>query len=206
MHRILTIPATHNIGFLSWKNCWFIRLEFVILCFTLFNKLHSSQKFVQGRLTFFYLSRGAQHPSGPENPLKSIDFTGPGGLAPIAPHEYAPDSSVQSGLAHFDLFWKRLSLRESVRNAEEYLDLFQLGPRIKSKIELRIWVSRDTFIFLNQERVPLTTLTSSTFQTTFIHRGPSPLNLIYSKIFWYAPMPTPKKRKKEKLKDIEIRL
>ena len=28
---------------------------------------------------------GAQHPFGPENPLKSIDFTGPGGLNPIAP-------------------------------------------------------------------------------------------------------------------------
>ena len=33
-----------------------------------------------GGLTFFYLSMGrAQHPLGPENPLKSIDFTGPGG-------------------------------------------------------------------------------------------------------------------------------
>ena len=34
----------------------------------------------------FFLSRGrAQHMLGPENPLKSIDFTGPeGGLAPIA--------------------------------------------------------------------------------------------------------------------------
>ena len=36
-------------------------------------------------LKFFYLSRGAMHPLGPENPLKSIDFTGPGGLTPIAP-------------------------------------------------------------------------------------------------------------------------
>ena len=33
------------------------------------------------------------HPLGPENHLKSIDFTGPwGGLAPIAPPEYAPDA------------------------------------------------------------------------------------------------------------------
>jgi len=31
-----------------------------------------------GGLKFFYLSGGgAQHPLGPENPLKSIDFTGP---------------------------------------------------------------------------------------------------------------------------------
>jgi len=34
----------------------------------------------------FCISRGDQHPLGHENPLKSIDFTGPvGGLAPIAP-------------------------------------------------------------------------------------------------------------------------
>jgi len=33
---------------------------------------------------------GAKHPLGPENPLKSIDFTGPGGLSPIAsPPDYA---------------------------------------------------------------------------------------------------------------------
>ena len=33
-----------------------------------------------GPINFFYLSRGggAQHPLGHENPLKSIDFTGPG--------------------------------------------------------------------------------------------------------------------------------
>ena len=37
------------------------------------------QEFVQGGLKLFYLSTGAQHPLGPENPLKSIDFTGQGG-------------------------------------------------------------------------------------------------------------------------------
>ena len=37
------------------------------------------QEFVQGGLKFF--SRGAQQPLGHENPLKSIDFTGPGGGA-----------------------------------------------------------------------------------------------------------------------------
>jgi len=38
-----------------------------------------NQEFVQGGLNFFYLSRGgAQHPLGPEKPLKSMDFTGPG--------------------------------------------------------------------------------------------------------------------------------
>jgi len=38
------------------------------------------QDFVQGwRLTFFYLSSGAKHPLGSENPLKLIDFTGSGG-------------------------------------------------------------------------------------------------------------------------------
>ena len=31
---------------------------------------------------------------GPENPLKSIDFTGPGGLAPIAPPEYASELTL----------------------------------------------------------------------------------------------------------------
>ena len=43
------------------------------------------QEFVQGGLHFFLFPGGAQHPLGPENPLKSIDFTGPGGLAPLAP-------------------------------------------------------------------------------------------------------------------------
>ena len=42
------------------------------------------QEFVQGGgLNFFLFPGGAQHPLGPENPLKSKDFTGPGGgLAP----------------------------------------------------------------------------------------------------------------------------
>jgi len=39
-------------------------------------------EFSMGGLTFFFFTGGA--PVGPENPLKSIDFTGPGGggLAP----------------------------------------------------------------------------------------------------------------------------
>jgi len=37
-------------------------------------------------LKFFSFQGGARYPLGYENPLKSIDFTGPGGgLAPIAP-------------------------------------------------------------------------------------------------------------------------
>ena len=45
-----------------------------------------------GGLKFFYLSMGrAQHPLGPENPLKSMDFTGPEGAKPYSPHpEKAP--------------------------------------------------------------------------------------------------------------------
>ena len=40
----------------------------------------------EGVLIFFSFQGEAQHPLGPENPLKSINFTGPGGgLAPIAP-------------------------------------------------------------------------------------------------------------------------
>ena len=41
----------------------------------------------KGGLKFFSLSSGGLcTPWGPENPMKSIDFTGPGGgLAPIAP-------------------------------------------------------------------------------------------------------------------------
>ena len=34
------------------------------------------QEFVQGGLIFFF-PEGTRHPLGPENPLKSIDFTGP---------------------------------------------------------------------------------------------------------------------------------
>ena len=39
------------------------------------------QEFVQGGDLYFFIfpGRGAQHPLGSENPLKSIDFTGPGG-------------------------------------------------------------------------------------------------------------------------------
>ena len=51
----------------------------------------SLQEFVQGDLHFF-LSGGAQHPLGPEDSLKSIDFTGTGGggLSPQSPHpDYA---------------------------------------------------------------------------------------------------------------------
>ena len=37
------------------------------------------QEFVQGLLIFLsFQGGGAQHPLGHENPLKSIDFTGPG--------------------------------------------------------------------------------------------------------------------------------
>ena len=47
---------------------------------------------------FFSFQRGgagAQHPLGHENPLKSIDFTGPGGLSPNSPPpEYASELSV----------------------------------------------------------------------------------------------------------------
>ena len=47
----------------------------------------------KGGLKFFSLSSGGLcTPWGPENPMKSIDFTGPGGsLAPIAPPEYDSD-------------------------------------------------------------------------------------------------------------------
>ena len=38
-------------------------------------------------LNFFSFQVGAQQPSGPENSLKTIDFTGPGkGLSPHSPH------------------------------------------------------------------------------------------------------------------------
>ena len=45
---------------------------------------------MSGAYSGIFPGGGAQNPLGPENPLKSIDFTGPGGgLAPIAPPEYA---------------------------------------------------------------------------------------------------------------------
>ena len=37
------------------------------------------QEFVQGGGLNFFFTGGAQHLFGPENPLESIDFTGPGG-------------------------------------------------------------------------------------------------------------------------------
>jgi len=39
------------------------------------------QEFVQGGLNYIIFPGGGgdQHPLGPENPLKSINFTGPGG-------------------------------------------------------------------------------------------------------------------------------
>ena len=43
------------------------------------------QEFVQGGLNFLSFQGGGGCPLGPENPLKSIDFTGPGGLSPHSP-------------------------------------------------------------------------------------------------------------------------
>jgi len=37
------------------------------------------------KIFFSFQGGGAQHPLGPENPLKSIDFTGPGGPPLITP-------------------------------------------------------------------------------------------------------------------------
>jgi len=57
------------------------------------------QEFFMGRgLHFFFQRGGAQHPLGPEKPLKSIDFTGyGGGLAPIVPPpEYASGRDLTS--------------------------------------------------------------------------------------------------------------
>ena len=55
------------------------------------------QEFVQEVCLNFLLFQGwgAQHPLGPENSLKSIDFSGPGGgLSPSSPPEYASGYSV----------------------------------------------------------------------------------------------------------------
>ena len=60
------------------------------------------------RLNFFLsrggLSTGAQYPLGHENPLKSIDFTGPGkGLSPNSPPpEYASEGHI---LVNFCVFF-----------------------------------------------------------------------------------------------------
>jgi len=44
---------------------------------------------------FFLYRGGTQHPLGPENPLKSIDCTGPGGAEPPQPPpEYASEYIV----------------------------------------------------------------------------------------------------------------
>ena len=51
---------------------------------TLFSGAYSG--ICPGGAYFFSLSRGAHHPLGPANPLKSLNFSAPGGgLAPIAP-------------------------------------------------------------------------------------------------------------------------
>ena len=57
----------------------------------------------QGRIHEF-VQGGAQHPFGHENPLKSIDFTGPGwGLAPIAPPEYASGVNYKERILYFSI-------------------------------------------------------------------------------------------------------
>ena len=65
------------------------------------------QEFVQGGLLHFFLSRGAQHPLGHENPLKSLVQ---GGLRPIAPPEYASGYNLNlnfvSNLPKFQAFKK----------------------------------------------------------------------------------------------------
>ena len=65
-------PAKQNRKFS--KFCKFICIFFS------WNRQHQGriQEFVQGgAYIFFSFQWGAQHPLGPENPLKSIDFTGP---------------------------------------------------------------------------------------------------------------------------------
>ena len=42
-----------------------------------------------GLKLFFFFPGEAQHPLGPENPLKLIDFTGPGGW--LSPHSPPPE-------------------------------------------------------------------------------------------------------------------
>ena len=61
-----------------------------------------SQEFVQGRINFsFFFRYGAQHPLGPENPLKSIDFTSlfqGAGLSPHSTIDYPSGIGLQGTL------------------------------------------------------------------------------------------------------------
>ena len=50
------------------------------------------QELVQGGLKLFFTGGGAQHPLGTENPLCSIDFTGPRGA--MSPPEYAGKDKI----------------------------------------------------------------------------------------------------------------
>ena len=70
---------------------------FKFVCLSVHNSVTSVQgriqELVQGGLKLCSFQGGAQHPLEPDNPLKLIDFTGPGGfLAPIAHPEYASAS------------------------------------------------------------------------------------------------------------------
>ena len=54
-----------------------------------------------GGLNFFLSMRWAQHPLGPENPLKSIDFTGPEGAhSPIPLKRPLDDNYMEARPAH----------------------------------------------------------------------------------------------------------
>ena len=67
------------------------------------------QEFVKGGHTFFSPGGGAQHPLGPDNPLKTIYFTGPGGR--LSPNIPAPESASAFNLSFLLLFFFNFNFR-----------------------------------------------------------------------------------------------
>ena len=95
-----------------------------------------------GGLTFFFFPGGAQHPLGHENPLKSIDFTGPGGaLAPIAP----PLNKPPDGYKYLFPYTSKYNCHQS------FTILFVLNLRTSNEYQYvyRLELLYEVSVFLN---------------------------------------------------------
>ena len=92
------------------------------------------QEFVQGGLNLSFQGRGAQHPLGPENPLKSIDFTGPGPA-------YKEPKMQETGL---NRLWSLiLCITQKLGDNERNITLSLLNDKVPLRIFILInWAAR----------------------------------------------------------------
>ena len=85
---------------------------------------------------------GAQHPLGPENPLKSIDFTSPGGLSPHSPPLNTPLTKDETSETILRKLIANYFTSTSANLNVFCLQLYLKGWNIKSNFQMLI-ISED---------------------------------------------------------------